>query len=452
MRPLTWPRTLFSRLMLILFAGLVAAQVLTFALVFTERGQVMRGTMVSYLAADVASSVAMLDRLPPSERASWLPRLQRANYRLSLDVGVTDSHTTKVSQSALGTQVTKALSQALSQPVHAIDGTVAGVAMHLRLHLQDGTPVAVDLAEPRLRISPWVVAALAVQMALLAAACAFAVRQATLPLARLANAASTLTPGQPAPALSEAGPVEVAQASSAFNRMRERIDGHLDERTQMLAAISHDLQTPITRMLLRTDLLPDDTMRDKLQADLTQMQHLVEQGLSYARSAHAIQEPEVPTDIVALLESIVADYQDASQPVRWLGGLPCTLQTRPRALRRAIGNLIDNAIKFGGEAEVALADEGGPIVVRVMDRGPGIPAEERDKVVQPFYRIEGSRNPATGGSGLGLAIVQRLLVHCRAELNLAARQGGGLAASIRIGHVRQERTLQAVPRNHRQAR
>lgn len=426
---MNWPRTLFGRLVLILFAGLVVAQTLTFVLVFAERGQAMRGMMVSYLTADVASSVAMLDRLPPAERADWLPRLQRANYRLSL---YADATHLKTSRSPLAAQLAQALSRSLAQAVHAVDGAAAGAVMRLVLRLQDGTPVAVDVAEPRLRISPWAVGLLATQLALLAGVCAFAVRQATRPLARLADAAAALAPGQPAAALPEAGPREVARACWAFNRMRERIDAHLDERTQMLAAISHDLQTPITRMRLRTELLADDGTRDKLQADLAQMQHLVEQGLVYARSAHAVQEGEVPTDIVALLESIVADYQDATQPVRWLGGAPCTLPTRPRALRRAVGNLIDNAIKFGGEAEVALADEGGHAVVRVMDRGPGIPAAERDKVVQPFYRIEGSRNPASGGTGLGLAIVQRLLLHCRAELLLGAREGGGLVASILI--------------------
>ncbi len=433
MRPLAWPRTVFGRLVAILFAGLVAAQAFTVVLVFTERGQVMRGMMVSYLAADVASSVAMLDRLPPAERAHWLPRLQRANYRLSLDAGSAGSHATETTRSLLGTQVAQSLSQALSQPVHAVDGSAAeGVALHLQLRLQDGTPVRVDLAEPRLRISPWVVAVLAAQLALLGAVCAFAVRQATRPLARLADAATALVPGQPAAPLPETGPLEVAQASQAFNRMRERIDHHLDERSQMLAAISHDLQTPITRMRLRADLLVDGSTRDKLQADLLQMQHLVEQSLAYARSAHAVQEREVPTDMVALLQSIVADYQDTAQPVHWLGGAPCTLSTRPGALRRAVGNLIDNAIKFGGGAEVALICEGGHAAVQVMDRGPGIPAAERDKVVQPFYRIEGSRNPATGGSGLGLAIVQSLLQHCRAELLLAPREGSGLVATIRF--------------------
>jgi len=427
-----WPRTLFGRLMLILLAGLVVAEALTFVLVFAERGLVMRGMMVPYLAADVASSVAMLDRLPAPEREGWLPRLQRANYRLRLGVTPEGDEPMAAHDGALASDVTQALSHTLAQPVQAAHGTTAGVAMHLTLHLQDGTPVTVDLAEPRLRVSPWVVGALSAQLALLAGVCALAVRQATRPLAQLTLAAASLAPGEVAPPLSETGPHEVAQAAWAFNRMRERINEHLMERTQMLAAISHDLQTPITRMRLRSDLLLDETTRDKLQADLAQMQHLVEQGLAYARSAHATQEPEVPTDLVALLQSIVADYQDASQSVHWLGGTACTLNTRPRALRRAIGNLIDNAIKFAGPADVSLTTENGQAVVKVMDRGPGIPEAELDKVLQPFYRIEGSRNPVTGGTGLGLAIVQRLLPHCRAELHLTAREGGGLEASIRI--------------------
>lgn len=426
---MNWPRTLFGRLMLILLGGLLLAHALTFALAFAERGQVMRRMMVSYLAADVASSVAMLDRLPASERADWLPRLQRANYQLSLHAGQISG---EASPSPLAEQITQVLSQALAQPVQALDAPLAGVAMRLHLQLRDGTPMVVDLTEPRLRISPWVIGMLAAQLVLLAGVCAVAVRQATRPLSRLAEAATALAPGLPTTPLPETGPREVVQATSAFNRMRERIEESLFERTQMLAAISHDLQTPITRMRLRAELLADEPMRDKLQANLTQMQHLVEQGLTYARSAYPVKEPELPTDIVALMESVVADYQDASQPVRWLGGLPRTVTIRPQALRRALANLIDNAIKFGGEAEVVLVHENNQTVVRVMDRGPGIPVEEREKVMQPFYRIERSRSAATGGSGLGLAIVQRLLMHSRAELALAAREGGGLVAEIRI--------------------
>jgi len=426
-----YPRTLFGRLVLILFASLLLAQALTFGFVLAERGLVMRGMMVSYLAADVASSAAMLDRLPAEERPTWLPRLERANYRLMLGEAVTPSNAT----TPLARSVSDALAQALGQPVAVAEAPAPGVEMRLGLRLRDGTPLAVDLAQPRLRLSPWLLVTLAAQLALLAAGCWFAVRQATRPLAQLADAARALEPGKPAPALPHTGPREVADAAHAFDRMRQRIDEHLEERSQMLGAIAHDLQTPITRMRLRADLLDDTALRDKLHADLGQMQHLVEQGLAYARSAHAVQEPEAPTDLAALLHSAVADYQDAGQPVKvvgWLGGPDAAIvvRTRPRALRRIVGNLIDNALKFSGAAEVLLAVQDGHPAITVQDRGPGIPADEMHKVLQPFYRIEASRNTATGGTGLGLAIVQRLAPLCHAGLRLSPRDGGGLTASV----------------------
>ena len=416
--------TLFHRLVLILLPSLLLAQALTFGFVLAERGLVMRGMMVSYLAADVASSVAMLDRLPAGERIDWLPRLERANYRLVLDVPT---------RGGAASPVADALAQALSQPVSAQDAPAPGVELRLGLRLRDGTPLAVDVAAPRLRLSPWLLAALAGQLALLGAGCWLAVRQATRPLAQLAAAARAMQPGQNVdnpPPLPHTGPREVADAAQAFERMRLRIAEHLQERSQMLGAIAHDLQTPITRMRLRAELLDDAALRDKLYADLGQMQHLVEQGLAYARSAHAVQEPEAPADLAALLQSAVADYEDAGQPVRWLGGPPAIVRTRPRALRRIVGNLIDNALKFGGAAEVLLTVQDGRPAIVVQDRGPGIPAQELDKVRQPFYRIEASRNAATGGTGLGLAIVLQLAPHCHAELRLAPREGGGLTAGV----------------------
>lgn len=426
-----WPRGLFGRLLLIMFVGLGMVQVLTFLLVFVERGLVTRGIMVAYVTADIASSVAMLDRLPASERRAWLPRLQRSNYRLVLDA---DARTTPTlySESHLVRSVAVALSQALSQRVTALRSPVPDVDARLAIHLQDGTPVAVDLVQPGWRLSGWLVAALGLQLAVIGAASWIAVKQTTRPLARLADAAQALEPGRPSPPLPETGPREIAQASSAFNLMSRRIGHYLDERSQMLGAISHDLQTPITRMRLRIELVPDAMLRDKLQADLEQMQHLVEQGLTYAQSAQAIQESEVSTALIPLLESIVADYQDASQPVTWLGGECGDVITRPHALRRVIGNLIDNALKFGGAAQVQLVVTDQQPTVLIMDRGPGIAAGELSKVFQPFYRVEGSRNTMTGGSGLGLAIVKRLVGICHAELHLGPRQGGGLVASIRF--------------------
>lgn len=474
---MSWPRSLFGRLMLILLVGLASAQGLTFWLVMTERGEAMRGMMVPYLAADVASSVAMLDRLPPAERSGWLPRLQRGNYRLVLaaDPGPLPASTPVPGPvpplgreaALLAEPIAVALGRALDQPVAYGRADEAGVDWRFRLRLADGTPVAVDVLVSRMRLSPWVIAALVLQLALLVGLAWLAVRQVTRPLQGLAAAAGDWHPLSPVDALPETGPREVARASAAFNRMQRRIAESLDERSQMLGAIAHDLQTPITRLALRADLVDDEVLRDKLVADLAQMQHLVEQGLSYARTAQATREPRVATDVVALVESLIGDYQDAGQPVRWVDGTSAstrqspdvaessdssdeaglssgpgttgagpaergTVTTRPRALRRVLTNLVDNAIRFGGAAELKLDRHDGRLVIEVLDRGPGIAEADVDKAMQPFQRLDASRNPVTGGSGLGLTIAGDLAAHCGADLRLAPRPGGGLVAAVRF--------------------
>ncbi|MCY4755144.1 ATP-binding protein [Pelomonas aquatica] len=417
--------------MLILAIGLVLAQSLTFLFVLGERSLTMRGMMVEYLSADVASSVAMLDRLPSSERGLWLERLKRPNYQLRLG-DVIHSESLLAVPDGLAKAVAGSLSEALAQPVLTSDQRDGSGELRFLLRLQDGSPVSVVIGPPALHLSPWLLAALAGQFALLGTGCWLVVRQVTRPLSQLAVAARSLKPGQPGTTLPPDGPREVLEVTEAFDQMRHRIDEHLEERVEMLGAISHDLQTPITRMRLRAEMLRDEPMRDKLQGDLAQMQHLVEMGLAYARTSQAIEEPLMPTDLVALLESIVADYQDAGQDVVWLGGPLITARTRPKALHRIVVNLIDNSLKFAGAVEVSMEQQDGKAVMRVMDRGPGIPPEDIDKVTKPFYRVEGSRSRETGGTGLGLAIVQRLLVHCQGDLALSPREGGGLVAAVRI--------------------
>ncbi|MES2937525.1 MAG: ATP-binding protein [Pseudomonadota bacterium] len=432
MPPRLWPASLFGRVALILFLGLAAAHALSFWLVLMERGGATRGMMVAYLASDVASSVAMLDRLPPAERAAWLPRLQRRNYGFVLDA---PPGAPPRQSSPLAEPVLHALAAALpSREVTAVQPPASGIALRLRTLLADGTPLAVDVLEPRLDVSPWVFGVLAAQLALLAALSGWAVRLATRPLQQLARAADALRPAQAGPPLPEDGPREVAQAARAFNLMGARIAEHLDERMRILAAVSHDLQTPITRLRLRADLLDDAVLRDKLHADLAEMQALVEEGLSYARSAHAAREAEQPVALHALLDSIACDYADAGRPVRLLDSAPASRRTRPQALRRIVCNLVDNALKFAGAAEIALEMQAnGSLRILVLDRGPGIPQDQLQAVLQPFHRLETSRSRATGGTGLGLAIAQQLSQAIGARLVLAAREGGGLQAGVELG-------------------
>lgn len=419
--------SLRARILAVLLTGLLLAHGLTFAWVLLERSMVMRGMMVSYLASDIASSVAVLERLPAEERAQWLQRLSRRNYRLNIDASASAA---PPASSALAQSVARELSQALGpgRPLTVVEGHTPTATLRVLLPLSSGAPLVVELDEPRLRISPWAWAALALQLALLAGLGIWAVRSATRPLQELADAADHLQPERPATPLAEDGPSEVARAAAAFNRMQQRIDAHLKERMHILAAVSHDLQTPITRMRLRADLQGDTALRDKLHADLAEMQSMVEEGIAYARSAQAAHEAPQRTDLQALVQSIVLDYADAGRPVRLIDAAALHADTRPQALRRLLCNLLDNALKFAGSAEVQLTTDAKGWTLHVLDRGPGIPADQIERVMQPFVRLEDSRHRSTGGTGLGLAIASQLAQGLGGRLVVAEREGGGLDA------------------------
>jgi signal transduction histidine kinase len=426
-----WPRSLFGRVALILFLGLAAAHGLTFWLVLQERSQASLRMMISYLSKDVATSIAILDRVPADERGQWLSRIDRPNYHFILDApnaGTPDD-------SPLALQITAALASALG-PGYVINATtptdITGSAL-FRVHfrLADGTPLAIDLSPPNLAVPPWVAVVLIAQLLLLALASWIAVRLATRPLAELAKAADALGPELNGMALPEDGPAEVSRAAIAFNLMQRRIAEHVAERFRMLAAISHDLQTPITRLRLRADLLESATLRDKLHADLDAMQRLVQEGIAYARSAQGVTEPPCRVDLHALLDSLACDYVDAGQHLSLSGRIEHSIVTRPHALRRIVTNLVDNALKFGKEVEIRLdAAPATGVLITVRDHGPGIPASELSAVLQPFYRLEGSRNRDTGGAGLGLAIAHQLASALGGRLTLANRPEGGLDACL----------------------
>jgi len=426
-----WPRSLFGRVALILFLGLAAAHALTFWLVLQERGQASLRMMISYLAKDIATSVAILDRVPAGERALWLARIERPNYRYVLGTPAAGAPT----DSALAQQVTAALANALGRgyEVRATLPRDAGdrALLQVNLRLADGTPLAIDMSPPSLAISPWVAAVLSAQLSLLAVATWLAVRLATRPLAQLAKAADELGLELNGKTLPEDGPIEVSRAAVAFNLMQRRIAEHVAERLRMLAAISHDLQTPITRMRLRADLLESAALRDKLQADLDAMQMLVQEGIAFARSAQGITEPACRVDLNALLDSLVCDYVDGGERLSLTGRIEHSIVTRPHALRRIITNLVDNALKFGKDVEIRLdAEARDRVLVAVCDRGPGIPPAELSAVLQPFYRLESSRNRDTGGAGLGLAIAHQLARALGGSLILANRASGGLEARL----------------------
>lgn len=423
------PRSMASRLYLIIFAGLMLAQGLSFALLYKERMDSATSVMFNTLEHDVGTSVAVLDRLPAAERPRWLGRLQRDNYFYLLGPGEPGNQlATKRSA-----YVVDLIAKEVGPDFHVYGNTIAMSPERYQVHftLHDGSALTLEITPGMKPVAAWLPFVFILQVILLLVCTWLAVRLATRPLSTLAAAADAMTPAADGPRMSQDGPTEVARAAKAFNTMQERIARHLKERLQILAAISHDLQTPITRMRLRVEALDESPEQQRILDDLRELEHLVKEGVAYARSAHGGSETPVKLELGAFLESLVFDYQDVGQPVTMVGRAQVTTTVRPQALRRVLSNLIDNAIKYGGSAEVELqrtADDG--LAITVSDRGPGIPDDELEQVLQPFYRIESSRNRNTGGAGLGLAIGAQLIASIGGQLTLANREGGGLRATI----------------------
>ncbi len=264
----------------------------------------------------------------------------------------------------------------------------------------------------------------------------WAVRRLTRPVRDLAAAADRLGRDVNAPPLPENGPYEVATAARAFNTMAERIRRFVGDRTQMVAAIGHDLKTPITRLKLRAELLDDDEQRTKILADLEEMEAMIGATLAFARD-EAAAEPSVPLDLAALCRTVLDEAADArpdfTDRIAYEGPEHLTLRARPVAMKRALANLVGNALSYGGSAKLILEPANAGVVrIAVEDDGPGVPPSELESVFQPFRRLESSRNRETGGTGLGLPIARNILRAHGGDVVLRNRPEGGLAALVTL--------------------
>jgi signal transduction histidine kinase len=260
---------------------------------------------------------------------------------------------------------------------------------------------------------------------------AFTANRATRPLRALAARADALGRGTPEPPMAEEGPDEVRRVTVAFNRMQERLSRFVADRTRMIAAIGHDLRTPITSLKLRAELLEDEETRSKMLLTLEDMQRMVEATLAFARDDATAETPR-SVDLAALIATVVDDQADMGKDVTFAEAERLPYRCRPTALKRALINLITNAVQYGERARVTLENAPGGPVIGIDDDGPGIPEENLEYVFQPFVRLETSRSRATGGVGLGLSIARSIVLAHGGELVLANRRGGGLRAEIRL--------------------
>ncbi len=305
------------------------------------------------------------------------------------------------------------------------------VIFHSTLNLPDPVdPVAERYAH--IRLAAWIATSLALAGLVTWVASCRVVR----PLSRLAAAAEHLSVSGDAPQIVTRGPREVEQVIEAFNDMQDRLRRFTADRTRMIAALSHDLRTPLTRLKERieTNALPD---QERVLADLDAMNRMIESVLSFARD-ETRSEPRSLVDLSALVEGLCLDAADAGEPVSFSGPRGVTLLCRPTALRRAFGNL-DNAVKYGKSASVTLTEEPGHVIITVADEGPGIPRYEREKVFEPFYRVDAARDPDQAGVGLGLSVARSILWEHGGEVRLESRATSGLSVIVSLPTVPESR-------------
>jgi len=250
------------------------------------------------------------------------------------------------------------------------------------------------------------------------------------PIQRLSDAAERLSENLDSPPLDESGPREARQAAHTFNLMQQRIREQVQQRARMLGAVSHDLRTPLSRLKLRLEKIDDDKLQGQMRQDLNDMIGMLDATLTYLheqRTSEALQM----MDVQALVESLCENAQDQGADAQ-VSGHCAPLQVQPMALRSCINNLMDNALRYAGQAHIELQDQREHLLIHVIDHGPGIAADKREAVFEPFFRLEGSRNRNSGGVGLGMTIAREAAQRQGGQLNLEDTPGGGLTAVIRL--------------------
>jgi len=314
--------------------------------------------------------------------------------------------------------------------------------MEMNLPVVRNTRLVVTVVRPRR--PPWpaeLTVAAIVSIVVASAAGAYIVQRVARPLSKLADAASVAAGGETAPHVPEVGPDDVRNAAQAFNAMTDRVTRTLESQRQLLSAVGHDLRTPITAMRINLEFVEDTELRERLQKNLDELQDLTEAVLSAARGTGGESARQI--DLSSLVESICADLDDLGEPVVWSGHEPAPLKCRANEVRRAVRNLVENAVAYGKRAEVSLQVVPGFYEVVVDDNGPGIAPEDRARVFEAFVRLEGSRNEETGGTGLGLTQVKTIAEGHGGKIVLEDRPGGGLRARLSLPRQTTPRSAKA---------
>jgi signal transduction histidine kinase len=432
------PRTLFSRMLGILLLGLILAQALNRAIHLYEHHKMAAQSSQLNAARRVADLIRLLSALNTETKQAIVEQYHDPSVRLQLAKQPLPSRRIDEPNNPKFKLFRSTLNELLSNqpPTRISINETLPYTLLLHVYLADGSTLILktDLSYDDEQGSS-VLLHLAIILSIIAGFSFVAVRWVTRPLQQLASAAEDLGHDIYRPPLLEEGPIEVSRAAHAFNTMQARLIRHIQDRTQLLAAISHDLKTPITRLRLRTELLDDSDLRTRFQKDLDEMESMVMATLDFMRGVDQ-QETFQPVDMMALLESIQADAQEMKSEVAIHGTVLLPFLGKPTALKRCISNLIDNALKYGHSATLFVEDSNERCIIRIQDQGPGIPNEQMENVFIPYNRLEISRNRDTGGTGLGLSIAQDIAHAHGGDISLNNTLTGGLEAVLVLPRVR----------------
>lgn len=463
------PRSLFSRLVLVFLTGLVISQVISLAIILQDRGEYIARSSGMQTIQRIADIVRLLDSITPGERQRMIAVLTSPAMRISsapeaarFEIGAEAENTQSAIFSSLlhrflgadrplninvyaKTPQSDAMPPMMRHRDAGANGLPQGrpgmgryfsgptVALIAQIRLNDGTWVTFD-SQLQQEAWSWPYRAIVSVVILLLAVVLLSlvgVRWITKPLNTLAHAAEQLGKNIDRPPLDESGPVEVARAAGAMNNMQQRLSRYINDRTRVLAAMSHDLKTPITRMRLRTELLEDESLRNRFSKDLTDLETMVSETLDFMRGVGSGEVSRL-VDLDALLESIQMDVEEVGGQMDLSGSAQGPLECRPQALKRCLSNLIDNAIRYGGIAHVLLCNSPESVQIIVRDEGPGVPEELLPRLFEPFYRLEASRNRDSGGTGLGLSIARNIAEQHGGTLTLRNSAQGGLEARLTL--------------------
>ncbi len=468
-RWLGWFRRGEAQLILALLAALLVAQALTLQVLFSERDEARQRLGLVHIAAQIGATVQLLDAAPRGQRDFLVQamRTPQIEYAITARPRVASTDADRRSgwlRNRLRAGLRRgpaAVQVAISKrPPWRQDEEWARPDQHDRddgWHdrgkpdaptARDRRPVTGLLASVRLRGGAWLNAhartdplvfelargplmALLIGAPLAVLAALMLMRRVMRPIRAMAAAADAVGRGDHPPPVPETGPADMRASVRAFNQMRERVDRFIADRTRLLAAMSHDLRTPITSLRIRTEFIDDEELRGQMIATLDEMAAMVEAALTFARDDARRERAERVT-LAPLVSALVAELQLLPRPVTLTASTETTVLARPMALKRAIRNIMENAVRYGERARVAVLVTERGAVVRIDDNGPGIPEADRERVFDPYVRLEGSRSTETGGIGLGLSIARSIIRAHGGEITLLNRAEGGLQVEIRL--------------------